>query len=242
MLMIGGNCSYFRANPAHFVGHLPVISGLLFLISTVSIDVCKKQLGYRHTLTMQWRGKVVTFESLPASARHLTTHITVNQLILDGPHLIELATVDQKFLLKSGLILLRQLTEQVSPDQIFALINFHDGDLLLIIRELAQAMIETFTPHISKAYCNNPCLRANDASGRSLALITYLIIKWKRFEERPSRFFIHGGRLTADRRTRITVGIVETTTRPPASLPRSPPQSSGSAANPKGPAGRAARM
>ena len=53
---------------------------------------------------MQWGGKVVTFKSFTVGARHLAPHVTVNQLILDGPHPIEFATVEQKFLLKSGLV------------------------------------------------------------------------------------------------------------------------------------------
>jgi hypothetical protein len=61
------------------------------------------------------------------------------------------------------------------PPRLFTVIA--DDQLPIFDRELEQAMIETFMPHISKAYCNNPYLRANDASGRSLALITYLIIK-----------------------------------------------------------------
>jgi hypothetical protein len=71
------------------------------------IDVCEKRLGYRHTLTMQWGGKVVEFESFPVGGRHLAPHVTVNQLILDGPHFIEFTPVDQKFLFKSGLVRLR---------------------------------------------------------------------------------------------------------------------------------------
>ena len=74
----------------------------------------------------------MTFESFTVGARHLATDVTVNQIILDGPHLIEFAPVDQKFLFKSGLVRLRQLAEQVSPDQIFALISFHDVGLLFI--------------------------------------------------------------------------------------------------------------
>jgi hypothetical protein len=93
--------------------------------STRLIDVCEKRLGYRHTLAMQWGGKVVAFKSFTCGPRHLAPHVTVNQLILDGPHLIEFAQVDQKFLFKSGLVRLRQLAEQISPNQIFALINFH---------------------------------------------------------------------------------------------------------------------
>jgi hypothetical protein len=56
---------------------------------------------------MQWRGKIVAFKSCTVDARHLAPHVTVNYLILDGPHLIEFAPFDQKFLLKSGLICLR---------------------------------------------------------------------------------------------------------------------------------------
>jgi hypothetical protein len=105
-------------------------SALESLLSSRSfrlIDVCEKRLGYRHALTMQRGGKVVTFKSFKVGARHLAPHVTVNQLILDGPHSIEFAPVEQKFLFKSGLVRLRQLAEQVSPDQIFALINFHSA-------------------------------------------------------------------------------------------------------------------
>jgi hypothetical protein len=91
----------------------------------LTIDVSEKRLGYRHTLAMQWRGKVVAFKSFPVGARHLAPHVTVNQIILGGSHLIEFAPVDKKFLFKSGLVRLRQLAEQVSPDPIFAVINFH---------------------------------------------------------------------------------------------------------------------
>jgi len=58
---------------------------------------------------MQWGGKVVTLNSFTIGPRHLATHVTVNQLILDCPHLIEFATVDQKFLFKSGLVRIHQL-------------------------------------------------------------------------------------------------------------------------------------
>jgi hypothetical protein len=84
-----------------------------------------RNLGYRHTLAMQRGGKVVAFESFTVGAGHLASHVTVNKLILDGPHLIEFATVYQNFLFKRGLVRLGQLAEQVPPDQIFALIHFH---------------------------------------------------------------------------------------------------------------------
>jgi hypothetical protein len=99
--------------------------------STTLIDVCEKRLGYRHTLTMQWGGQVMSFKSFTVGARHLAPHLTVNQFILDGPHLIEFAPVAQKFPFKSGLVRFRQLAEQIYPDQIFALINFHDAGLTL---------------------------------------------------------------------------------------------------------------
>ena len=76
-------------------------------LSDSLVDVCEKRLGYRHTLTMQWGGKVVAFKSFTVGARHLAPHVTVNQLIFDGPHLFEFATVDQKFLFESGLVRLR---------------------------------------------------------------------------------------------------------------------------------------
>jgi hypothetical protein len=56
---------------------------------------------------MQWGVKVVTFESFTVGARQLTQRVTVNQLILDGPHLIKFAAIIQKFLFKSGLVRLR---------------------------------------------------------------------------------------------------------------------------------------
>ena len=96
------------------------------------IDVCEKRLGYRHTLTMQRRGKVVSFKPFTVSARHLAPDVTVNHLVLDGPHPIEFATVSQKFPFKGGLVRPGQLAEQVSPDQIFALINFHADAVIRI--------------------------------------------------------------------------------------------------------------
>ena len=73
----------------------------------------------------------MAFKSFPVGARHLAPYVAVNQFILNTPRLIEFPAVDQKFLFESGLIRLRQLAEQVSPDQIFALINFHDADLMI---------------------------------------------------------------------------------------------------------------
>jgi hypothetical protein len=85
-----------------------VDNGFLFSyfnpLSGSLVDVCEKRLGYRHALTMQWGGKVVAFKSFTVGARHLAPHVTVNQFIFDGPHLLEFATVDQKFLFESGLV------------------------------------------------------------------------------------------------------------------------------------------
>src|SRR5262249_37477052 len=78
---------------------------------------------------MQWGCKVVTFKSCTVGATHLAPHVTVDQIILDRPHSVEFAPVDQKFLFKGGLVRLRQLAEQVSLDQFFTLINFHDAGL-----------------------------------------------------------------------------------------------------------------
>jgi hypothetical protein len=80
-------------------------------LSGYQIDVREKRFGYRHTLTMQLGGEVLVFKSFMVSARHLAPHVTVNQFILDGPHLIEFPTVVQKFLFKGGLVRLRQLAE-----------------------------------------------------------------------------------------------------------------------------------
>ncbi len=49
----------------------------------------------------------MAFKSFTVGARHLTPHVTVNQLILDGPYSIEFAPVNQKFLFKSGLVRFR---------------------------------------------------------------------------------------------------------------------------------------
>src|SRR5262249_25624483 len=62
------------------------------------IDIFEKRFGYRHTIAMQWRGQVIAFETMTVGAGHFPSHVTVNQHVLDGPHLVELAAIGQKFL------------------------------------------------------------------------------------------------------------------------------------------------
>jgi hypothetical protein len=139
------------------------LSGFLFsyfnCLPNRLIDFCAERPGYRHTPTMQWGGEVVPFKSILVDARHLASHVTVNQLILDGPHSVEFAPVDQKFLFKSGLVRLRQLAEQVSPDQIFARINFHDANLWMgrKLSSLIQYlhMEKSFSTYIYPETCKN---------------------------------------------------------------------------------------
>jgi hypothetical protein len=107
LFALAASCEWRLPTQAYWVR----ISVTFNHLSCHLINVCEKRSGYRHTLTMQWGGEIVSFESFLIGPRHIAPYVAVNQFILNTPRLIEFPTVDQKFLFKSGLVRIRQLAE-----------------------------------------------------------------------------------------------------------------------------------